>query len=120
MNRNIKSSGTGIDKSNLPSGRGKEGSPVRRGSNAPLPAYIIDSSSESGLKPSNVVGNIQFQNVSFAYPTRRETRVFEDFTLNVEPGTTVALVGPRYVAETLGDAVSNRWSTPNSRLSCSS
>lgn len=67
----------------------------RRGSTAPLPKYIIDSSSKEGLKPESVEGNIHFRNVNFAYPTRQEIDVFDDFSLNVEAGKTVALVGAR-------------------------
>lgn len=65
-----------------------------------LPKYVIDSSSENGLKPSSVNGAIEFQNVTFAYPTRQETNVLEGFSLTTKPGSTVALVGPRYVVST--------------------
>ena len=49
----------------------------RRGERAPLPKYAIDSSSEEGLKPATVHGELVFDNVSFAYPTRSETDVFQ-------------------------------------------
>jgi ABC-type multidrug transport system ATPase subunit len=39
-------------------------------------------------------GQIAFQNVSFAYPSRPEVAALEDFSLSVEPGETVAIVGP--------------------------
>jgi ABC-type multidrug transport system fused ATPase/permease subunit len=67
---------------------------MRRGSTAPLPKYVIDSSSEAGLKPKLVEGNIRFENVTFTYPTRQEVKVFEGFTLKVKAGQTVALCGP--------------------------
>lgn len=70
---------------------------LRRGSTAPLPKYVIDSSSDKGLKPESVQGNIQFKNVSFSYPTRQEVNVFDGFSLNVKAGQTVALCGPRCV-----------------------
>jgi ATP-binding cassette subfamily B (MDR/TAP) protein 1 len=66
----------------------------RRGSTAPLPKYVIDSSSPDGLKPDGMEGNIEFHNVSFAYPTRTEVDVFDGFSLKVEAGKTVALCGP--------------------------
>jgi ABC-type multidrug transport system fused ATPase/permease subunit len=69
----------------------------RRGSTAPLPKYVIDSSSKEGLKPESVEGNIQFRDVKFAYPTRQEINVFDGFSLNIEAGKTVALVGARQV-----------------------
>jgi ABC-type polysaccharide/polyol phosphate transport system ATPase subunit len=34
-----------------------------------------------------------FRGVSFAYPTRKDARIFEDFNLTVEASQTVALVG---------------------------
>ncbi|MEZ5709411.1 MAG: ABC transporter transmembrane domain-containing protein [Blastomonas sp.] len=39
-------------------------------------------------------GQISFQNVSFSYPTRRDTQALVDFSLQVAPGETVAIVGP--------------------------
>jgi ABC-type multidrug transport system fused ATPase/permease subunit len=61
---------------------------------AVLPEYKIDSSSDKGEKPSTVVGHLAFENVTFAYPTRPEVNVFQNFSLQIKPGTTVALVGP--------------------------
>ncbi len=39
-------------------------------------------------------GQLIFDNVTFAYPTRRETNALQNFALRVEPGETVAIVGP--------------------------
>ncbi|WP_432422137.1 ABC transporter transmembrane domain-containing protein [Qipengyuania aquimaris] len=39
-------------------------------------------------------GSLSFRNVDFRYPTRPETAALEDFSLEVEPGETVAIVGP--------------------------
>ena len=39
-------------------------------------------------------GSLSFRNVSFRYPTRPEVAALKDFTLEVEPGETVAIVGP--------------------------
>jgi ATP-binding cassette subfamily B (MDR/TAP) protein 1 len=61
---------------------------------APLPKYVIDSSSLEGRKPKSVKGNIEFKEVTFSYPTRQETNIFDKFSLNVETGKTVAIVGP--------------------------
>lgn len=68
---------------------------IRRGNSIPLPDYVIDSSSDAGMKPESVVGHISFNNVSFAYPTRQEVNVFDGFNLQVNAGQTVALCGPR-------------------------
>lgn len=67
--------------------------PTRRSSTI-LPTYVIDSSAEDGLTLPSVNGSIEFKDVTFAYPTRRETNVLDGFSLNVEAGSTVALVGP--------------------------
>lgn len=39
-------------------------------------------------------GKIQYKNVSFRYPTRREVEVLRGLTLEIPPGKRVALVGP--------------------------
>lgn len=38
-------------------------------------------------------GDIEFQSVSFRYPTRPETKVLDNFSLHIKRGDTVALVG---------------------------
>ena len=44
--------------------------------------------------PRPVSGALRFDQVSFHYPTRPDTAALHDFTLDVHPGETVALVGP--------------------------
>ena len=39
-------------------------------------------------------GQITYDNVTFAYPTRPETNALQNFSLKVTPGETVAVVGP--------------------------
>ncbi|TPP56112.1 ATP binding cassette subfamily B MDR:TAP, partial [Fasciola gigantica] len=53
----------------------------------------IDKDGE-GVILHNFHGNIQFQNVSFVYPTRPEVKILENFNLTLKSGQTVALVGP--------------------------
>ncbi|KAG2600074.1 ABC transporter B family member 9-like isoform X1 [Panicum virgatum] len=53
----------------------------------------IDSSSDEGLTLDEVMGDIDFQHVSFKYPSRPDVQIFSDFTLRVPSGKTVALVG---------------------------
>ncbi|CAM0908393.1 unnamed protein product [Alopecurus aequalis] len=53
----------------------------------------IDSSSNEGLTLDEVNGNIDFQHVSFKYPTRPDIQIFSNFTLHIPSGKTVALVG---------------------------
>lgn len=54
----------------------------------------IDSTSPLGEKPSQVVGQIEFLNVKFRYPTRPDTIVLKNLNLKIKPGMTVAFVGP--------------------------
>ncbi|MXO96627.1 ATP-binding cassette domain-containing protein [Erythrobacter aquimaris] len=44
--------------------------------------------------PSPARGSLSFRNVTFRYPTRLEAAAITDFSLEVEPGETVAIVGP--------------------------
>jgi ATP-binding cassette, subfamily B, bacterial len=39
-------------------------------------------------------GALEFRNITFRYPTRREVSALHDFSLKVRPGETVAVVGP--------------------------
>ena len=39
-------------------------------------------------------GSLSFRNVTFRYPARPDTPALEDFSLEIEPGETVAIVGP--------------------------
>ncbi|XP_072993178.1 LOW QUALITY PROTEIN: ABC transporter B family member 9-like [Typha latifolia] len=53
----------------------------------------IDSSRDDGIVPENVRGDIDFQHVSFKYPSRLNVQIFRDLSFRVPSGTTVALVG---------------------------
>ncbi|CAA0828458.1 ABC transporter B family member 15 [Striga hermonthica] len=53
----------------------------------------IDSDSVEGQILENVKGEVEFKHVEFAYPSRPESVIFEDFNLKVPAGKTVALVG---------------------------
>ncbi|NBU85027.1 MAG: ATP-binding cassette domain-containing protein, partial [Sphingomonadaceae bacterium] len=44
--------------------------------------------------PTPSEGRVAFEHVTFRYPTRPETKALADFTLSIEPGETVAVVGP--------------------------
>jgi len=45
-------------------------------------------------------GQVQFEDVSFSYPTRRDSKALDGFSLDVQPGETVALVGPSGAGKT--------------------
>ena len=44
--------------------------------------------------PTPGTGRIRFEDVTFCYPSRPDTRALDAFTLSIEPGETVAFVGP--------------------------
>lgn len=44
--------------------------------------------------PGRVSGRIAFRNLKFHYPSRPDDAALEDFSLEIEPGETVAIVGP--------------------------
>ncbi|KAL0332013.1 UNVERIFIED_CONTAM: ABC transporter B family member 15 [Sesamum calycinum] len=53
----------------------------------------IDSDSVEGQILQNVSGEVEFKHIEFAYPSRPESIIFQDFNLKVPAGKTVALVG---------------------------
>ncbi|KAL2935295.1 ABC transporter B family member 11 [Bienertia sinuspersici] len=53
----------------------------------------IDPSDESGKTLDDVNGEIELQHVSFTYPTRPDIQIFQDLSLTIHAGKTVALVG---------------------------
>ena len=55
----------------------------------------IDVYSEEGetIHPETFTSTVEFQNVDFSYPTRPDVPVLNQFSLKVESGQTVALVG---------------------------
>lgn len=54
----------------------------------------IDPLSPHGLRPSSFSGNIEFRNVHFRYPARKNVNVLNGLNLSIKAGQTVALVGP--------------------------
>jgi ATP-binding cassette, subfamily B, bacterial len=59
-------------------------------------------------------GAIAFENVTFRYPTRRETSALADVSFAVEPGESVALVGPSGAGKTTVFALIERFHDPQS------
>ncbi len=49
---------------------------------------------QSGKRLGNLSGAVEFNNVGFSYPARKELKVLEDFKLKLKPNQVVALVGP--------------------------
>lgn len=57
---------------------------------------LANASDKSNMPTDGFPGvpHIQFRNVKFAYPTRPKKMIFDGFNLDIEQGSTVALVGP--------------------------
>ncbi|XP_031383411.1 ABC transporter B family member 20-like [Punica granatum] len=53
----------------------------------------IEPDDTNAMKPPNVYGSIELKNVDFCYPTRPEVLVLSNFSLKVNGGQTVAVVG---------------------------
>ncbi|GAA6111081.1 ATP-binding cassette sub-family B member 10, mitochondrial [Tachysurus ichikawai] len=45
------------------------------------------------LRPEHLKGALEFHNVSFAYPTRKDVPIFQNLNLSVPAGTVMAVVG---------------------------
>ena len=54
----------------------------------------LDIASNEGLVPASSRGTIEFRKVSFAYPSRPDAPILRNFSLTIEAGETIALVGP--------------------------
>lgn len=58
---------------------------------------VLNIESETQINPvqtSPTRGEIEYKNISFAYPSRPDIRIFKDLNFKILPGQTVALVGP--------------------------
>ncbi|KAG6554301.1 hypothetical protein Mapa_004217 [Marchantia paleacea] len=53
----------------------------------------VESEDHVGLKPAQIAGRLEFQDVEFMYPTKPEIVILHNFNLKVEAGQTVAIVG---------------------------
>uniref|UniRef100_A0A7M4FAJ1 Multidrug resistance protein 1-like n=1 Tax=Crocodylus porosus TaxID=8502 RepID=A0A7M4FAJ1_CROPO len=54
---------------------------------------LIDSSDKEGYKPERLIGEIEFKNIHFSYPSRPDIRILSGLSLKVQTGKTIALVG---------------------------
>jgi ATP-binding cassette subfamily B protein len=74
----------------------------------------IRSAQAAQSLPRPMRGAIRFESVSFHYPSRPDRAALHDFSLAVEPGQTVALVGPSGAGKTTVFQLLQRFHDPQS------
>ncbi|KAG6771860.1 hypothetical protein POTOM_023253 [Populus tomentosa] len=74
----------------------------------------IDRNSESGLELESVTGLVALKNIDFAYPSRPDARILNNFSLNVPAGKTIALVGSSGSGKSTVVSLIERFYDPNS------
>ncbi|XP_077229781.1 ABC transporter B family member 9-like [Tasmannia lanceolata] len=74
----------------------------------------IDSSNDQGTTLPNLRGDIEFQHVSFKYPSRPDVQIFRDLCLSIPTGKTVALVGESGSGKSTVIALLERFYDPDS------
>ncbi|KAL2146186.1 hypothetical protein VTI28DRAFT_5026 [Corynascus sepedonium] len=72
----------------------------------------INPFDKSGEEPCEVTGLVELENVTFAYPTRPNTTVLDDFTLKVPAGKVTALVGQSGSGKSTIVGLIERWYNP--------
>jgi ATP-binding cassette subfamily B (MDR/TAP) protein 1 len=76
----------------------------------------IDPYSDSGLEPQAIIGEVELNDITFAYPTRPGVTVLENFSLKVPPGKVTALVGPSGSGKSTIVGLLERWYNSDSGL----
>ena len=61
---------------------------------APIKIDITKEGNMNKLSAKNIKGKIEFKNVKFAYPTKKDLYVLNGISFCIEPGQAAALVGP--------------------------
>ncbi|KAG2000984.1 hypothetical protein GB937_010624 [Aspergillus fischeri] len=74
----------------------------------------IDPYDTNGHQPSEVVGDIELTDVTFAYPTRPEVKVLDKFSMRAQAGKVTALVGQSGSGKSTIVGLLERWYNPAS------
>lgn len=74
----------------------------------------IDPFMDVGDKPTETIGDVELENITFAYPTRPGVPVLEDFSLKVPAGKVTALVGQSGSGKSTIVGLIERWYNPKS------
>lgn len=74
----------------------------------------IDALSTEGSKPSECCGDIVFDNIVFAYPSRPNVQVLRGLDLVIPADKTTAIVGPSGSGKSTIAGLLERWFSPRS------
>ncbi|KAL6159786.1 hypothetical protein ACJQWK_06024 [Exserohilum turcicum] len=74
----------------------------------------IDPFDPSGEQPDSLTGDVELDNVSFAYPTRPNVAVLDNFSLRAPAGKVTALVGHSGSGKSTIVGLLERWYNPTS------
>ncbi|KAG4278916.1 hypothetical protein FPRO04_06237 [Fusarium proliferatum] len=74
----------------------------------------LDPLGDEGKVPENCHGHLEAQNVSFSYPSRPDTSVLNNISLNIPAGKTTAIVGASGSGKSTIIGLLERWYLPTS------
>ena len=75
--------------------------------------YVPTVNAKGGLKPEKCEGMIEFKNVNFRYPSRKQAHVIKDLSFKISPGEVVAFAGPSGSGKSTIITLLNRFYDPN-------
>ena len=74
------------------------------------PASVANAEIESeSIRDIRIEGRVDFEGVTFSYPTRPDARVLNGIDLAVKPGEVVAIVGPSGAGKSTIAGLLTRW-----------
>ncbi|KAF4968346.1 hypothetical protein FSARC_4292 [Fusarium sarcochroum] len=77
-------------------------------------ASALDPLSDEGKVPSTCQGHLQVDDISFSYPSRPDTQVLKNLSLNIPAGKTTAFVGASGSGKSTIIGLLERWYVPSS------
>ncbi|KAI5257445.1 multidrug resistance protein [Aureobasidium subglaciale] len=75
---------------------------------------LLDPLENKGERPQSIEGDIELTDINFAYPSRPDVRVLDNFTLKVPAKSTIALVGASGSGKSTIVGLMERWYEPES------